>query len=30
MTLIGRWRLVVDLVGEQTVRVKEVSALYGD
>jgi hypothetical protein len=30
MTLAGRWRLTFEAVDEQTVRIKEVSAHYGD
>ena len=30
MVLQGRWRLIVESIDEQTVRVKEVSAHYGD
>ena len=30
ITLQGRWRLVVELVDEHTVRIKEVSVHYGD
>ena len=30
MMLQGRWRLIVEPIDEQTVRVKDVSAHYGD
>ena len=30
MTLQGRWRLIIEPIDEATVRVKEVSAHYGD
>ena len=30
MVLQGRWRLIVESIDEHTVRVKEVSAHYGD
>ncbi len=30
MMLQGRWRLIIEPIGEHAVRVKEVSAHYGD
>ena len=30
MTLQGRWRLIIEPVGDQSVVVREVSAHYGD
>ena len=30
MTLMGRWRLILELIDRETIRIREVSAHYGD